>query len=45
MVIASNGHFLGQMPHPMHRLSEMKAILESDVTSMQLDLLEAAHFP
>ncbi|KAI5808831.1 hypothetical protein DFH27DRAFT_461016, partial [Peziza echinospora] len=30
-----NGHFLGQIPHPMHSLSEMKAILDSGVTSMQ----------
>ena len=25
---------LGQMPHPMHRLSEIKAIFDSGVTSM-----------
>jgi len=29
------GHFLGQMPHPIHRRSEMKAILDSGVTSIQ----------
>lgn len=34
MLMASNGHFLGQIPHPMHSRSEMKAILESGVTSM-----------
>ncbi|KAI0111427.1 hypothetical protein F4814DRAFT_354681 [Daldinia grandis] len=35
MVIASKGHFLGQIPHPMQRLSEMKANFESGLTSMQ----------
>lgn len=35
MLIAPNGHFLGQIPHPIHRLSERKAILDSGVTSMQ----------
>lgn len=35
IVIASKGHFFGQIPHPMQRLSEMKAIRESEVTSMQ----------
>lgn len=35
MVMASKGHFLGQIPHPMQRLSEMKAIFESGLTSMQ----------
>lgn len=35
MVIAPNGHFLGQIPHPIQRRSEMKAIFESGVTSMQ----------
>ena len=34
-LMAPNGHFLGQIPHPIHRLSEMKAILDSGVTSMQ----------
>jgi hypothetical protein len=34
MLMASNGHFLGQIPHPMHRRSEMKAILEVLSTSM-----------
>ncbi|KAF2263970.1 hypothetical protein CC78DRAFT_407612, partial [Lojkania enalia] len=34
ILMASNGHFLGQMPHPMQRRSEMKAILESGVTSI-----------
>ncbi|KAF2862719.1 hypothetical protein K470DRAFT_212191 [Piedraia hortae CBS 480.64] len=34
MVMASNGHFLGQMPQPMHRRSEMNAILDSGDTSM-----------
>jgi len=35
MVIAPKGHFLGQIPHPIHRLSDMKAIFDSGVTSMQ----------
>lgn len=35
MWIAPNGHFLGQIPHPMQRRSEIKAILESGATSMQ----------
>jgi hypothetical protein len=35
MLIAPKGHFLGQIPHPIHRLSEMKAIFDSGVTSMQ----------
>jgi hypothetical protein len=38
IAIASKGHFLGQIPHPMQRLSEMKAIFDSGVTSMQLGL-------
>jgi len=35
MLMAPKGHFLGQIPQPMHKLSEMKAILDSGVTSMQ----------
>src|ERR1700761_6537922 len=35
MLMAPNGHFLGQMPQPMHRDSEMKAMRDSGVTSMQ----------
>lgn len=35
MLMAPKGHFLGQIPHPMQRLSDMKAILDSGVTSMQ----------
>jgi hypothetical protein len=35
MLMAEKGHFLGQIPHPMQRLSEMKAIFDSGVTSMQ----------
>ncbi|KAE8168777.1 hypothetical protein B0I72DRAFT_88194, partial [Yarrowia lipolytica] len=31
---APKGHFLGQIPHPIHSVSEMKAILESGVTSI-----------
>ena len=31
---ASNGHFLTQMPHPMHSSSEMYAIFELPLTSM-----------
>jgi hypothetical protein len=38
IAMASKGHFLGQMPHPMQRLSEMKAIFDSGATSMQLGL-------
>ncbi|EYE91201.1 uncharacterized protein EURHEDRAFT_421952, partial [Aspergillus ruber CBS 135680] len=33
--IAPNGHFLGQIPQPMQRRSEMKAILDSGLTSIQ----------
>ena len=35
MFIAPNGHFFGQIPHPIHKVSEMNAILDSGVTSMQ----------
>lgn len=35
MVIASKGHFLTQIPQPIQRASEMKAIFEAGVTSMQ----------
>ena len=35
MLMAPKGHFLGQMPHPIHKRSEMNAILESGETSMQ----------
>lgn len=35
MAMASKGHFFGQIPQPMHKRSEMKAILESGATSMQ----------
>lgn len=34
MLIASNGHFLGQIPHPMHSRSLMKAILLLGSTSI-----------
>lgn len=34
-LLTPNGHFLGQIPQPMQSSSEMKAILESGVTSMQ----------
>lgn len=34
MLMASNGHFLGQIPHPMHKRSEIKAILLAGSTSM-----------
>jgi hypothetical protein len=27
MLMAVNGHFLTQIPHPMHNVSEVKAIL------------------
>jgi hypothetical protein len=35
MLMASNGHFFGQIPQPMQRPSEMKAIRESGATSIQ----------
>ncbi|KAK2023816.1 hypothetical protein LZ31DRAFT_476956 [Colletotrichum somersetense] len=35
MVIALKGHFLGQIPQPMHSDSERKAMRDSGVTSMQ----------
>lgn len=35
MLMASKGHFLGQIPQPIQRRSEMKAILESGATSIQ----------
>ena len=35
MLMASKGHFFGQMPQPMQRRSEMKAILLVGSTSMQ----------
>ena len=35
MLMAPNGHFLTQIPHPIHNLSEMKAIFDSGATSMQ----------
>ena len=35
ILIAPKGHFFGQIPQPIHRLSEMNAILDSGVTSMQ----------
>lgn len=34
MLMASKGHFLGQIPQPMHKRSLMKAILLSGATSM-----------
>jgi len=35
MVAPPKGHFFGQIPHPMHSRSEMKAILDSGETSIQ----------
>ncbi|KAI3575173.1 hypothetical protein IWW34DRAFT_88767 [Fusarium oxysporum f. sp. albedinis] len=35
MVMASKGHFLGQIPQPIQRDSEMNASLESGWTSIQ----------
>lgn len=35
MLMASKGHFLGHIPQPMQRRSEMKAILLVGSTSMQ----------
>ncbi|KAF2034937.1 hypothetical protein EK21DRAFT_55234 [Setomelanomma holmii] len=34
MLMASNGHFFGQIPQPIQRRSEMKAILDVLSTSM-----------
>src|ERR1044071_6449404 len=34
MVMAPNGHRLGQIPQPIHNDSEMKAIRDSGVTSI-----------
>ncbi|EGW34941.1 uncharacterized protein SPAPADRAFT_131559, partial [Spathaspora passalidarum NRRL Y-27907] len=34
IVMASNGHFLTQIPQPIHKVSEMKAILDAGVTSI-----------
>jgi len=35
MLMASNGHFLTQIPHPMQSSSEIKAILLVGTTSIQ----------
>ena len=35
ILMALKGHFLTQIPHPIHSRSEMKAIFDSGVTSMQ----------
>ncbi|KAH9074208.1 hypothetical protein EDB83DRAFT_2355428 [Lactarius deliciosus] len=35
IVMASNGHFLTQIPQPMQRNSDMKAILSVGFTSIQ----------
>jgi hypothetical protein len=35
ILMAPKGHFFGQIPHPIQRLSEIKAILDSGVTSIQ----------
>ena len=35
MLMAPKGHFLTQIPQPIHSRSDMKAILDSGVTSMQ----------
>lgn len=35
IVIALKGHFFGQIPHPIQRFSDMKAIFDSLVTSIQ----------
>ncbi|KAH9912378.1 uncharacterized protein B0H18DRAFT_1054249, partial [Fomitopsis serialis] len=35
MAIASNGHFLTQIPQPMQRNSEINAILSVGLTSIQ----------
>ncbi|ORX54897.1 hypothetical protein BCR36DRAFT_282319 [Piromyces finnis] len=33
--MASNGHFFGQIPQPIHNSSEINAILSRGVTSIQ----------
>lgn len=44
MLMAPKGHFLGQIPQPIHRRSDMKAILDSGVTSIQsLPVLTTGH--
>ncbi|KAF2765046.1 hypothetical protein EJ03DRAFT_245526, partial [Teratosphaeria nubilosa] len=44
MLMASKGHFLGQIPHPMQRRSEIKAILLAGSTSMHsLPVLTTGH--
>ena len=35
MLIALKGHFFTHIPHPIHNLSDMKAIFDSGVTSIQ----------
>jgi hypothetical protein len=35
IMMASKGHFLTQMPHPMHSSSEIQAVLEEGATSTQ----------
>mgnify|MGYP003597811394 CR=1 FL=1 len=35
ILIASNGHLLTHIPHPIHKISEIKQIVEVFVTSMQ----------
>lgn len=34
MCIAENGHFLTQIPQPIHNVSEMNAIFDSGATSI-----------
>lgn len=34
MLMASNGHFFVQIPHPMQSVSDKKAILDDGVTSI-----------
>jgi hypothetical protein len=36
ILIASNGHLLTHIPHPIHSVSEMKHITEEGYTSMQI---------
>ncbi|ODV83439.1 hypothetical protein CANARDRAFT_203133, partial [[Candida] arabinofermentans NRRL YB-2248] len=35
ILMAPNGHFFTQIPQPIHKFSEMKAILLVGVTSIQ----------
>lgn len=36
ILMALNGHFLTHMPHPIHRISAISAIVEVGMTSIQI---------